>query len=92
MTSSWTFDLLTGKAKEHFSIECPCWRAFKSECCKTNGTLEATLVLHRAQPSILSMLASGYTPIYPGDVPPAKLRTDPIGTGPFMLTEFKRTS
>ena len=31
----------------------------------TNGDLEASFNLKRPQPALLSLLASGYTPIYP---------------------------
>lgn len=85
-----TFDLLTGKAKERLRLNARgTWYSNLAEV-TTNGPLETTLVLHRPQPSILTMLASGYTPIYPCHVPPAKMRTEPVGTGPFMLKEFKR--
>ena len=39
--------------------------------------------LTRPQPSLLLMLAAGYSPIYPAHVPPAELRTKCLGTGPF---------
>ena len=56
----------------------------------TSGDHEVTLHLKRPQPSILALLASGYAPIYPCHVSPATLRTNPVGTGPFKLVEFKR--
>jgi peptide/nickel transport system substrate-binding protein len=46
--------------------------------------------LKRPQPSLLMMLASGYSPIYPAHVPPAEFRTRCVGTGPFKLKEWKR--
>ncbi len=51
----------------------------------------ATVVfrLRRPQPSLLLMLASGYSPVYPAHVPPAQLRTKCVGTGPFRLKEYK---
>ncbi len=49
---------------------------------------EVTLHLGRPQPSILAMLASGVTPIYPCHVSPAQMRSRPIGTGPFKLASF----
>ena len=55
-----------------------------------NGDHEATFVLNRPQPSILNMLASGYTPVYPCHVKAQTMRTAPIGTGPFKFVEFKR--
>jgi peptide/nickel transport system substrate-binding protein len=49
-----------------------------------------TFRLKRAQPSLLMMLASGYSPIYPAHVPAAELRSHCVGTGPFKLKEWKR--
>jgi peptide/nickel transport system substrate-binding protein len=46
--------------------------------------------LKRAQPSLLLMLASGYSPVYAAHVPPASYRTGCIGTGPFKLKEWKK--
>jgi peptide/nickel transport system substrate-binding protein len=45
--------------------------------------------LKRPQPSLLLMLASGYSPVYPAHVPPAQLRTRCVGTGPFKLKEYR---
>jgi len=45
--------------------------------------------LKRPQPSLLMMLASGYSPVYPAHVPVAELRTKCLGTGPFKLREYK---
>ncbi len=46
--------------------------------------------LKRPQPSLLMMLASGYTPIYAAHVPPASYRTGCIGTGPFKVKEWRK--
>jgi peptide/nickel transport system substrate-binding protein len=46
--------------------------------------------LKRPQPSLLLMLASGYSPVYPAHVPPADLRLRCVGTGPFRLKEYVR--
>jgi peptide/nickel transport system substrate-binding protein len=46
--------------------------------------------LKRPQPSLLLMLASGYTPIYAAHVPPASYRTACVGTGPFKLKEWRK--
>jgi len=45
--------------------------------------------LKRPQPSLLLMLASGYSPVYPAHVPAAQLRTKCVGTGPFRWKEHK---
>ena len=55
----------------------------------TNGDDEVTFNLKRPQPSLLSMLATGWTPIYPCHVSPAQMRQHPIGTGPFKFVGFK---
>jgi peptide/nickel transport system substrate-binding protein len=49
-----------------------------------------TFRLKRPQPSLLVMLASGYSPVYPAHVPPAEFRTRCVGTGPFKLKEWRR--
>jgi peptide/nickel transport system substrate-binding protein len=46
--------------------------------------------LKRPQPSLLLMLASGFTPIYAAHLPPASYRTGCIGTGPFKVKEWRR--
>ncbi len=45
--------------------------------------------LKRPQPSLLLMLAAGYSPIYPAHVPLTELRTKCVGTGPFKLKEYR---
>lgn len=54
-----------------------------------NGPREVTFHLGRPQPSLLSMLASGYSPVYPCHVTSAQMRTKPIGTGPFRFVEYR---
>ena len=51
---------------------------------------EVTFQLKAPQPSLLILLASGLTPVYPCHIPAKDMRTAPIGTGPFKLAEFKR--
>jgi peptide/nickel transport system substrate-binding protein len=46
--------------------------------------------LRRPQPSLLLMLASGYSPVYPAHVPVNELRQRCVGTGPFRLKEYSR--
>ncbi len=43
--------------------------------------------LKKAQPSLLPMLASGYSPVYPAHVPLAEFKNKCVGTGPFKLKE-----
>jgi peptide/nickel transport system substrate-binding protein len=46
--------------------------------------------LKKPQPSLLLMLASGYTPVYAAHVPPASYRTGCVGTGPFKVKEWRK--
>ncbi len=48
-----------------------------------------TFHLKRPQPSLLALLAAGWSAIYPCHVPPAQMRRHPIGTGPFRFVELK---
>ena len=84
-----TIDLLQGKAEEKLRINPrKSWFDNVSEV-TTEGDHEVTFHLKRPQPSLLSMLATGWTPIYPCHVSPAQMRQHPIGTGPFKFVEFK---
>jgi peptide/nickel transport system substrate-binding protein len=51
-----------------------------------------TVVFHlkRPQPSLLLMLASGYSPVLPAHVPLNELRQKCVGTGPFRQREWLR--
>ena len=51
-----------------------------------------TVIFHlkKPQPSLLLMLASGYSPVYAAHVPPASYRTGCVGTGPFKLKEWRK--
>jgi peptide/nickel transport system substrate-binding protein len=85
-----TLDLLTGKGEDKLRRNPRRSWYGNVENVTSNGDLEVTLHLKRPQPSILSLLASGYSPIYPCHIPSAQMRTKPIGTGPFKFVEFKQ--
>ena len=55
-----------------------------------NGDTEVTFHLKRPQPSLLALLASGWSPVYPCHISTDAMRTKPIGTGPFKFIEFRR--
>jgi peptide/nickel transport system substrate-binding protein len=84
-----TFDMLMGKSQQKFRKNPR--KSWYDEVVDvtTNGDFEAAFNLKRSQPALLSLLASGYTPIYPCHVSPGDMRTHPIGTGPFKFVEFK---
>jgi peptide/nickel transport system substrate-binding protein len=84
-----TFDLLTGKGEAKLRVN-PRKEWYQNvESISANGDYEAVFHLQRPQPALLTLLASGYSPIYPCHVSPAQMRTQPIGTGPFKFVEFK---
>src|SRR6266853_4422220 len=84
-----TLDLLQGKVAEKLRIN-PRKSWFDNVADVTaNGDHEVTFHLKRPQPSLLAMLATGWTPIYPCHVSPAQMRLHPIGTGPLTFGEFK---
>ncbi len=53
------------------------------------GDFQVRFQLGRPQPAMLSLLAAGYSAIYPCHVPLAEMRRHPIGTGPFKFVEFR---
>jgi peptide/nickel transport system substrate-binding protein len=84
-----TLDLLQDKAPEKLRINPrKSWFDNVSEV-TTKGDYEVTFHLKRPEPSLLAMLATGWTPIYPCHVSPVQMRQHPIGTGPFKFVEFK---
>lgn len=84
-----TFDMLMGKSPQKFRQNPrKSWYDQVDEV-TTSGDYEASFKLKRPQPALLSLLASGYSPVYPCHVSPAEMRTKPVGTGPFKFVEFK---
>src|SRR5438874_4787920 len=84
-----TWDLLLGKASEKLRVN-PRKAWYRNlDSVTTKGDYEASFVLKRPQPALLTLLASGFSPVYPCHVPPAQMRQHPIGTGPFKFVEFK---
>ncbi len=84
-----TFDLLLGKGKQRLRKNPRAIWHRNVEDVTVNGPLEATIVMKKPQPAYITLLASGYTPIYPCHVSAADMRTKPVGTGPFKFAEFK---
>jgi len=84
-----TFDMVMGRSEQKFrqNPRKPWYNQVVDIV--TNGDFEVSFNLKRPQPSLLAMLASGYSPIYPCHISPAEIRTRPIGTGPFKFVEFK---
>ena len=84
-----TWDLLMEKSQEKLRFN-PRKSFYKNlDQVTANGDYEVTFHLKRPQPAFVMLLASGFSAIYPCDVPPAQMRQHPIGTGPFKFVEFK---
>jgi peptide/nickel transport system substrate-binding protein len=84
-----TWELLPGKSTEKLRLNPrKSWYRNLHEV-TTNGDYEVTFHLKRPQPSLIALLASGWSPVYPCHVPPAQMRQHPVGTGPFKFVEFK---
>ena len=86
-----TWDMLTGRSETLKLRKNPrkSWY-WNLEKVTTNGDLEATFHLGQPQPSLLVLLASGYSPVYPCHVSTADMRTKPVGTGPFKIADWKQ--
>jgi peptide/nickel transport system substrate-binding protein len=84
-----TWDLLLGVGSEKLRVNPRRTWYLNVDRVTTNGDYEVTFHLKRPQPALLSLLASGWSPVYPCHVPARDMRTHPIGTGPFKFVEFK---
>ena len=84
-----TWDMLIGgEAKLRKNPRKSWW--FNLKEVTVNGDREVTFHLGRPQPSVLTMLAGAFSPVYPCHVNAAQMRTKPIGTGPFKFVELKQ--
>jgi peptide/nickel transport system substrate-binding protein len=84
-----TWDTLTGKSSEKFRVN-PRKSWYRNlEEVTTNGDYEVTFHLKKPQPAFLTVLASGFSPIYPCHIAPRDMRQQPVGTGPFKFAGFK---
>src|SRR5207237_1795191 len=84
-----TYDLLTGKATEKLRLNYREAWFHNIDSVTTAGDREATFHLKRSQPALISLLASGYSPVYPCHISARDMRSQPIGTGPFRFVEYK---
>jgi peptide/nickel transport system substrate-binding protein len=84
-----TWDALAGRSSERLRVNPrKSWYRNLAEV-TVDGDDEVTFHLQRPQPSLLALLASGASPVYPCHVSPVQMRQHPIGTGPFKFVEFK---
>ncbi len=83
-----TFDLINGVTEGARKSPRKIWYDNVEKIVADSDT-QVTFQLKNPQSSLLNLLASGLTPIYPCHVSARDMRTKPIGTGPFKLAEFK---
>jgi peptide/nickel transport system substrate-binding protein len=84
-----TWDTLAGRSSEKLRVNPrKTWYRNLAEV-TVSGDNEVTFRLQRPQPSLLALLASGASPVYPCHVSPVQMRQHPIGTGPFKFVEFE---
>ena len=84
-----TYDLLTGKARRSCASTIAKPGFSISTRSPPRAISEVTFHLKQPQPALISLLASGYSPVYPCHVSAREMRTHPIGTGPFKFVEYK---
>ncbi len=85
-----TWDMLTGKRETAMRKNPRKSWYFNLAEVTTNGDNEVSFHLKEPEPSFLGMLAGGFSPVYPCHVSAPQMRTHPIGTGPFMFSEWKQ--
>jgi peptide/nickel transport system substrate-binding protein len=85
-----TFNLLTGRARDKLRHNPRGSWYGNINYVHGGNDYEVTIHLNHPQPSLLTLLASGLSPIYPCHVPSAQMRIKPVGTGPFKLESFKQ--
>ena len=83
-----TWDLLLGIGSEKLRVNPRQTWYSNLDRVATNGDYEVTFYLKRPQPALLSLLASGWSPVYPCHVRPADMRRHPIGTGAETPTQL----
>jgi len=84
-----TWELLQATAKDKLRLNPRKEWWHNVDKVSADSDLQTTFHLKRPQPALLTLLASGYSPIYPCHVSPAQMRQHPIGTGPFKFVEYK---
>lgn len=83
----YTFDLVRGASDKRLKLDPRKVWYENVQDIAVSGDYEVAFDLKRPQPGLLSLLATGYSPVYPAHVDPVELRTRAVGTGPFRLKE-----
>jgi peptide/nickel transport system substrate-binding protein len=85
-----TFDMLQGKSDQRLRKNPRKSWYFNVKDVTTSGDDQVTFHLDAPESSLIAMLASGDSPIYPCGIPAAEQRTHPIGTGPFKFVSWQQ--
>ncbi len=85
-----TFDKLQGKGDDKFRKNPREGWYWNLKDVVVDNPHQVTLKLGEPQPSMLALLASGYSPMYPCHVSSRDMRVHPIGTGPFKFVSYER--
>ncbi len=83
-----TFELLTDKSSQRLRRNPRASWYRNLDYVSADSEHDVTIHLKKPQPSLLAMLASGLSPMYPCHVSMQQMRTKPIGTGPFKVGTF----
>lgn len=82
-----TWDMITGEGTRKLRANPRKMWYHNLESVKTEGDT-VTFHLKAPQPALVTLLASGYAPVYPCHVSPQEMRQHPIGTGPFKFVSY----
>jgi peptide/nickel transport system substrate-binding protein len=83
-----TFDMLQGKSDQRLRKNPRKSWYFNVKDVTPSGDDQVTFHLNAPESSLIAMLASGDSPIYPCGISAAEQRTHPIGTGPFKFVSW----
>ncbi|MBI4083505.1 MAG: ABC transporter substrate-binding protein [Candidatus Lambdaproteobacteria bacterium] len=83
-----TFDVVRGASEQRPKLNPrKLWYSNVKEIV-VNGDHEVTFKLGRRQPSLLAMLAGGYSPVHAAHTTPTQWRATAMGTGPFRFQQY----
>lgn len=85
-----TWDMLQGKTKARMRKNPRKSWYWNLDKVTADSDTQATFHMKQPQPALMALLASGYSPVYPCHVSPKKMRTNPVGTGPFKFVALKQ--
>ena len=85
-----TWNLILGRATDKLRLNPRASWYANVEDVSAKGDDQVTFRLKRPQPALLQIISAAGSPIYPAHIPVRDMRSQPVGTGPFRLIEYKR--